>query len=328
MFLTKSPYMIKWADTPKNLGMSVYLESGSGGQLSSHMKRYIQNLLKVNMEGPYGLEWPTEEKVKRKEMVAPEARYIFVREALNTSVNECTNWIGDGDPVIGFVHYRFIVEEEVPVAYIYELQLEPHVQQKGLGRVLMQLVELIACKNHLSAVMLTVQKENRLAMNFYTSKLRYMISAISPSKVGPFIGAERSYEILCKVFNEEAKAKLEASRDDQKCLTEEAIAAARNNFSKFSVSTSPETFLLIVVVLLVLVALFSSVPSNHPDAVAAIIASWDKTALHVAVSVGHFSPSVEKLVDLMPVTTLAVKDASGYADLYVANSGNTRPLRY
>eukprot|EP00262_Sarcandra_glabra_P016349 TRINITY_DN5301_c0_g3_i1.p1 TRINITY_DN5301_c0_g3~~TRINITY_DN5301_c0_g3_i1.p1 ORF type:complete len:120 (-),score=28.66 TRINITY_DN5301_c0_g3_i1:11-370(-) len=60
-------------------GLSVYLESGFGDQLSSPMKRYVQNLLKVNMEGPYGSEWAMEEKVKRREMVAPEARYIFVR---------------------------------------------------------------------------------------------------------------------------------------------------------------------------------------------------------------------------------------------------------
>ncbi|KAF6169106.1 hypothetical protein GIB67_038603 [Kingdonia uniflora] len=102
--------------------------------------------LDIEKGGQYGLEWLTEEKVKCKEMVALEAQYIFVREALNTSVSECTNWIGDWDPAIGFVHYRFIAEEEVPVAYIYELQLEPHIQHKGLWTVLMQLVELIARK--------------------------------------------------------------------------------------------------------------------------------------------------------------------------------------
>ncbi|KAF6158892.1 hypothetical protein GIB67_012309, partial [Kingdonia uniflora] len=56
--------------------MFVYLESGSGGPLTSHMKRYIQKLLKVievNMVRPYGSGWPTDEKVKRKEMVALEA---------------------------------------------------------------------------------------------------------------------------------------------------------------------------------------------------------------------------------------------------------------
>ncbi|OVA11599.1 hypothetical protein BVC80_961g6 [Macleaya cordata] len=96
------------------------------------------------MEGLYGSEWPTEEKVKRGEMVAPEARYIFVRETGNASVDEispkaeeelnCTRWMGDGDPVVGFVQYRFIVEEEILVAYVYELQLEHHVQEKGLEK--------------------------------------------------------------------------------------------------------------------------------------------------------------------------------------------------
>lgn len=202
-------------------GLSVFLETGSGEQLSNHMKKYIQNLLKANMEAPYGSEWPIEEKVKRREMVAPEARYIFVRESRNSSPNEkpvktndgghCTGWVGDGDPVIGFVHYRFIVEEDIPVIYVYELQLEACAQGKGLGKFLMQLIELIARKNRMGAVMLTVQKANVSAMNFYTNKLRYIISIISPSRVDPLIGVEKSYEILCKTFDNEAKAKLEDS---------------------------------------------------------------------------------------------------------------------
>lgn len=105
------------------------------------------------MEGPYGSEWPVEEKVKRREMVAPEARYIFVYEALDAgrcessivhAAEERTSSSKHKDPMVGFVHYRFILEEEVPVLYVYELQLEPRVQGKGLGKFLMQLIELIA----------------------------------------------------------------------------------------------------------------------------------------------------------------------------------------
>lgn len=201
-------------------GLLVRLESGSGEHLSSSLKRYIQELLKVNMQGAYGPEWAAEEKIKRREMVAPEARYIFVRSMQSADnahlssrnnmeeVHEC-HWTGDGDPVVAFVHYRFIVEEEIPVVYVYELQLEQCVQGRGLGKFLMQLIELIARKNHMKAVMLTVQKRNISAMNFYTSKLRYTISSISPSRVDPLIGAEKSYEILCKTFDSEAKTKLE-----------------------------------------------------------------------------------------------------------------------
>ncbi|KAJ1438637.1 GNAT domain [Sesbania bispinosa] len=189
-------------------GLSVCLKSGHGNKLSSSVKHYIQGLLKLNMEGPYGSEWPEEEKVKRREMVAPEARYIFVHEVSNSNVDDTSAiCLEDSGPLVGFVQYRFILEEEIPVLYVYELQLEPRVQGKGLGRFLMQLIELMAQKNCMGAVMLTVQKANLLAMNFYTSKLRYIISTMSPSKVNPMM--EKSYEILCKTFNDEARTILE-----------------------------------------------------------------------------------------------------------------------
>lgn len=94
------------------------------------------------MEGSYGPEWPAEEKVKRREMVAPEARYIFVHGA---PVNEMSTELDKG-LLVGFVHYRFTLEEELPVLYVYEIQLESCVQRKGLGKFLMQLIELIAHK--------------------------------------------------------------------------------------------------------------------------------------------------------------------------------------
>ncbi|KAL6635203.1 hypothetical protein ACP70R_027874 [Stipagrostis hirtigluma subsp. patula] len=203
-------------------GLSVYLESGRGDQLTLPMRKYIQNLLKVNMEEPYGPEWPSEEKVKRREMVAPEARYIFLRQHSNGFMAEdLTKQVAEVEPVdaandegclLGFVHYRFVVEEDVPVVYVYELQMEPSAQGKGLGKFIMQLVEHIACKNKMGAVMLTVQKANTLAMAFYT-KLRYVISSTSPSRVDPQIGREKSYEILCKTFDSEAKSKLEVVKN-------------------------------------------------------------------------------------------------------------------
>ncbi|KAK4436790.1 N-alpha-acetyltransferase 40 [Sesamum alatum] len=196
-------------------GFYAHLESGCGNKLTLHTKRYIQNLLKLNMEAPYGPEWRAEEKIKRREMVAKEACYIFVHEISNEDGDEMST-LEDREttcscegPIVGFVHYRFILEEEVPVVYVYELQLEPRVQGKGLGKFLMQLIELIACKNRMGAVVLTVQRANLSAMNFYIGKLGYTISAISPSRVDPLLGLEKSYEILCKTFDNEAQAVLE-----------------------------------------------------------------------------------------------------------------------
>lgn len=91
------------------------------------------------MEGPFGAEWPDEEKVKRREMSSPEALYIFAYKIPSTPDNAKAS-------IIGFVHYRFTIEEDIPVLYVYELQLEPAYQGKGLGKFLMELIELIACK--------------------------------------------------------------------------------------------------------------------------------------------------------------------------------------
>eukprot|EP00257_Ricinus_communis_P028223 XP_025015637.1 N-alpha-acetyltransferase 40 isoform X2 [Ricinus communis] len=177
---------------------TVYLESGSGDKLSSSLKRELQKLVKDNMERHYGHEWATEEKVKRREMVTPEARYIFVYEAANNN----RKFIENEMILVGFVHYRFTLEEEFPVLYVYEIQLQSRVQGKGLGKFLMQLIECIARKSCMSAVVLTVQKANEAAMDFYKTKLRYNISSISPS----MMGVDKNCEILCNVFDSEAKA--------------------------------------------------------------------------------------------------------------------------
>ncbi|KAM3374493.1 N-alpha-acetyltransferase 40 isoform X1 [Capsicum galapagoense] len=199
--------------------LSVYLESGCGDSLSSPVKQYIQNLLKMNMEASYGTEWPVEEKVKRREMGSSEARYIFVYEISNMDANimlklskkgRCNaDGIDDKGHLVAFVHYRFTIEEEIPVLYVYELQLEHRVQGKGLGKFLMVLIELIAQKSKMSAVVLTVQKANTIAMNFYRNKLRYLISTVSPSQMG----LQTNYELLCKSFDYEAKSVLEGGED-------------------------------------------------------------------------------------------------------------------
>jgi len=101
------------------------------------------------MEGFYGSDWPIQAKVKRKEMSSADAHYIFVRElrfgkAYETSTQRTC--MEGCNQIAGFVHYRFILEEEIPVLYVYEIQLESRVQGKGLGEFLMQLIELIASK--------------------------------------------------------------------------------------------------------------------------------------------------------------------------------------
>ncbi|CAH2037013.1 unnamed protein product, partial [Thlaspi arvense] len=196
--------------------LSVYLESGRGDRLSSSVKQHIRKLLKTNMEGFYGSNWPLQAKVKRKEMSCADAHYIFVCELCDGKAYETSTrriFTEGCNQIDGFVHYRFTLEEEIPVLYVYEIQLESRIQGKGLGEFLMQLIELIASKNRMSAIVLTVQTSNALAMTFYMSKLGYKISSISPSKTNiPTILAK--YEILCKTLDSEAKSVLETRSDE------------------------------------------------------------------------------------------------------------------
>ena len=75
--------------------------------------------------GPvFGDRWPAEERQRRREATSPEARYAFV--------HSCDGEDADAPP-LGFSHYRFVEEEELPVLYVYELQVAgaplPAIQQ-------------------------------------------------------------------------------------------------------------------------------------------------------------------------------------------------------
>lgn len=101
------------------------------------------------MEGFYGSDWPIQAKAKRKEMSSADAHYIFVRELRYGKAYEASTRrmsMEGCNQIAGFVHYRFTLEEEIPVLYVYEIQLESRFQGNGLGEFLMQLIELIASK--------------------------------------------------------------------------------------------------------------------------------------------------------------------------------------
>jgi ribosomal protein S18 acetylase RimI-like enzyme len=48
--------------------------------------------------------------------------------------------------LLGFVSFRFLPEGEYDLLYIYELQMGPHAQRRGLGKHMMQICELVARK--------------------------------------------------------------------------------------------------------------------------------------------------------------------------------------
>ncbi|KAK8762228.1 hypothetical protein V5799_026505 [Amblyomma americanum] len=67
------------------------------------------------------------------------------------------------------------------VLYCYELQLESHVQRRGLGSHLMRQLDVLAAHFRMCKTVLTVFKSNTGALAFYQKALGYRIDETSPA---------------------------------------------------------------------------------------------------------------------------------------------------
>lgn len=101
---------------------------------------------------------------KRREMKLPDMKYILVTEQ---------------DHVVGFVSFMVTYEDGNEVVYIYEIHFSPDWRAKGLGRKLMDVVEVIGRNVGVTKVMLTVFKANIRAVQWYI-KLGYAEDEFSP----------------------------------------------------------------------------------------------------------------------------------------------------
>nr|KAG5710715.1 hypothetical protein BaRGS_035117 [Batillaria attramentaria] len=89
------------------------------------------NLTKDNMQTLYEeSDWGWNDRDKREEMTDSRAWYLVAKDQ-------------EGKPV-AFIHFRFDMEEDEEVLYCYEIQLEKAVRRKGLGKFMMQILELMA----------------------------------------------------------------------------------------------------------------------------------------------------------------------------------------
>jgi hypothetical protein len=150
---------------------------------SSDLARAAFELTRTNMRALYEAApgWGWREGAKRAEMAHEEGRYLVARAAAPAAAaaagagaageggGEGSGGVGGGGSgsgagggaggakdgaaatckpgdLLGFVSFRFLAEGEYDVLYIYELQMGPQAQRRGLGKHLVQLCELIARK--------------------------------------------------------------------------------------------------------------------------------------------------------------------------------------
>ncbi|TRM66152.1 acyl-CoA N-acyltransferase [Schizophyllum amplum] len=127
------------------------------------------DILEENMQDMYKKSsWGWNPDSKRKELYHEDARFILV-----------TRITADIPEVLAFLTFRFEVEGDEDVAYLYELQICQSCRRQGLGRILMDQLRRIGAHYKMSKIMLTVFNANRPALQFYRA-LGFELDPTSP----------------------------------------------------------------------------------------------------------------------------------------------------
>ncbi|CAH0487655.1 unnamed protein product [Peronospora farinosa] len=170
-------------------GINVSIRGSQSKDLSEATRASVVALFENNMKTLYQTsDWGYNSIAKHTELFEDDARYLLVYDESDLVSNALTS-------LVGFAHFRFVEDDGALVLYLYEIQLATRVQRHGLGKFLMQLLLLVARKQGMELVVLTVFKNNTEAMKFYREQLGFEIDETSPSACGD---DSQDYEILSK----------------------------------------------------------------------------------------------------------------------------------
>merc|ERR1712150_416695 len=165
--------------------------------LDETTKKWLMDLLTKNMKTLYEeSDWGWKESSKREEMFDDRAWYLMAR----------SNSTEDPGKLIAFAHFRFDMDYDDEVLYVYEIQLEDSEKKKGLGKFMMQVLEIMAFKADMRKIMLTCFKHNPAAQKFFKTALKYEIDETCPIDD---VYEQNDYEIVSK-FNKRKLAKEQA----------------------------------------------------------------------------------------------------------------------
>ena len=68
------------------------------------------------------------------------------------------------------------------VEYLLQIQIDEEFQRKGLGKFMMQVLEMLAFKADMRKIMLTVLKHNDSAVKFFKALLKFEIDETNPAE--------------------------------------------------------------------------------------------------------------------------------------------------
>ena len=133
------------------------------------------------------------DKNKRKEMLDDKSWYLLATTSDGT--------------IAGYSHFKYDMYFNDEVVNVHEIQIVSTYQRKGLGRFMMQVLEMLAFKADMRKIMLTVLKHNPDAEIFFKKTMKYEIDETCPIDD---VVEQYDYEILSK-FNKRKLAR-EASQ--------------------------------------------------------------------------------------------------------------------
>ena len=150
---------------------------------SLELGKELTRITQANMEELYNAcpeaEWKWNTDSKLKSLL--KCKVITVHE--------------ESASLVGFLAFRFLIDANRPVAYVYELQIVPSYSGQGLGSFLMSELERL-CRQlipGISHIVLTCFLHNSAGMSFY-KRIGYTTDVTSPREGGS------SYVILSKAI--------------------------------------------------------------------------------------------------------------------------------
>ncbi|XP_063675467.1 N-alpha-acetyltransferase 40-like [Bolinopsis microptera] len=147
----------------------------------------IYQILEGNMKAEYdACYWGWNEKDKRDELKEKNPWFLVAKNSEGQTV--------------AFSHFKFDFDEEIAVLYCYEVQVTEEMRGKGVGKFLMQILELIGSKAEMQKIMITVFKHNPRAIHFFADILKYADDETSPKFMDPMDEKDYCYEIMSKTL--------------------------------------------------------------------------------------------------------------------------------
>eukprot|EP01134_Creolimax_fragrantissima_P006805 CFRG6805T1 len=149
----------------------------------------IFNLTKENVSKYYS-DWDDEEKIE--ELKCNTTRYLLVEQEEDTDEIEYK----------AIASFRFEMDDFgiLPILYCYELQVAESSRGKGYGQLLLKSLEAIGVHRGMKQVVLTVQKANLPARQFY-KKMGYVDDETDPTLCDPEHPDLYDYFILSKFLS-------------------------------------------------------------------------------------------------------------------------------